>query len=68
MSGLDDAIRHIFRCLGRFGRPDRIDATDARDDKVDTRLSSLERKQRDIRARLRLLEIQSDPRGISDDL
>ena len=62
--GLSDAIRHL---LGRFGRPEvHIDATE-RDDVLDGRLTSLEREQVEIAARLRVLEKAANPRGIGRD-
>jgi hypothetical protein len=56
MSDLGDAIRQF---LGRFGRPDIGALVIDRDDRVDDRLTDLEREQREIDARLLRLEQQS---------
>lgn len=63
MSDLPDLLRHLF---SRFGRPpgvERLRATDANIEAVDTRLTVVEQRQRDIAVRLRLLEMTADPRG-----
>ena len=63
MSDLTDIIRHVFT---RFGRPHVSEshrATDANMELLDHRLGDVEERQRLIAARLRLLEIQSDPQG-----
>lgn len=64
VSELAEMLRHW---LGRFGRPTQFAEMAEHEQAVDTRLTTLERRQRDIAARLRLLEIQSDPRGIGRD-
>lgn len=56
----DDLLRRIWRC---FGRPYVPPVKGADLAAVDERLSDLERLQRDINARLLLLEKQADPRG-----
>jgi hypothetical protein len=56
MSDLGDVLRSFF---GRFGRPDIGALVTDRDDRVDDRLTDLEREQREIDARLRRLEQQS---------
>lgn len=61
MSGWSDAVRQWFR------RPSIGEQVTERDEAVDGRLSALERRQQEIAARLRLLEVAGDPRGIRDD-
>lgn len=60
----DDLIRWLRRC---FARPEPAPASGTDLDMVDERLDVLERTQREIHARLRLLERQSDPRRLRDD-
>lgn len=61
VSDLRDAIRRLFQ---RFGRPSQFDLNEEHDEKVDGRLTVLEQRQREIAARLRILEKQGNPRGI----
>jgi hypothetical protein len=56
-----DRIRRLFRLMRR-SREGRLGGYDLR--VVDERLGVLEQKQREITARLRLLERQTDPREI----
>jgi hypothetical protein len=60
----DDLLRWIARCFAR-PLPPSADGTNL--DMVDERLDTLERTQREINARLRLLERQADPRNLRDD-
>jgi len=57
---MHDVLRRLWQ---RFGHPEqrvfRITDVDA----FDERINVLERRQRDIAARLKLLEQQADPRG-----
>lgn len=61
MSELTDAF---WRLICRFGRPDALRLEEEHDYLVDTRLSTLEQRQAEIKARLRILEKQGNPRGI----
>ena len=54
----------LFRLLRRFARPEILSSGTADLRTIDERLGVVEREQREIEARLRLLERQSDPRGI----
>jgi len=59
-----DLLAALRQMLHQFGRPRpefRITDVDA----FDERLTSLEQRQVEIAARLRLLEQQGDPRGIN---
>lgn len=59
---MDEVLRGLLR---RFGRPSISPAIGIGEiDEFDERLAVLEREQREIDARLRLLEQQADPRGI----
>lgn len=55
----------LLRLLRRFARPDDELPPTTSLRAIDDKLTSLEREQREIEARLRLLEMQSNPRGIS---
>jgi hypothetical protein len=65
-------LRQAFR---RFGGPPSssvhvgvdVDVDTTHDTTVDHRLDSLEYRQKEIAARLRLLEMAGDPRGIRDE-
>ena len=61
VSELSDAIRRLF---ARFARPRDATLTGEHDAEVDDRLSTLERKQLEIKARLSILEKAGNPRGI----
>lgn len=56
----------LLRLLRRFARPEAPPRTVANLHAVDHRLSELEREQREIEARLRLLEFQARFRGGGD--
>jgi hypothetical protein len=58
---VDDLLRRLLRLLGR-PQEARSDGRDLR--VIDERLGSLEQRQREIAARLRLLERQADPRDL----
>jgi hypothetical protein len=66
-----DDLRSVLRnILSRIGRPElpvQGDGFDERLSSLDSRLSEQEREQRSIAARLKLLEIQADPRGLRHD-
>lgn len=64
MPPMDDLLRRILRS---FARPAPMPASTADLTMVDERLDGLERTQREINARLRLLERQADPRKLRDD-
>lgn len=64
MNELIDALR---RLLSGFGRPAADGGADAHDVEVDGRLTALEQRQAEIKARLRILEKQGNPRGIGRD-
>jgi hypothetical protein len=64
VSGLNDVLH---RLMLRFARPAVAAMESDRDDAVDGRLTSLEQKQREIAARLRILEKSGNPRGIGHD-
>lgn len=62
MSLLSDAMKKF---MGRLGRPpdgSHIHAADLEVDRLDDRLTTVEKKQLELQQRLRLLEIQSNPR------
>ncbi len=63
MTDLKSTLRQVIEYIGRPRAEFRIVDVDA----FDTRLKTLERRQREIAARLRLLEIQSDPFGLDND-
>ena len=67
MSKVGDAVRSY---LGQFGRPRDIDIRVSRrygtTEEFDKRLRKMELQQAIIRAKLRLLEIQSDPFRVKD--
>lgn len=67
MSDVADILHHLF---GRFGRPDQNvlkRATDENMAAIDDRLTTVEQRQREIAARLRILEKAGNPRGIGRD-
>ena len=63
----NDPLAALRQWLHRFGRPDRGTASRVQHGETlaafDSRLTDVEREQREIEARLRLLEIQGTPRG-----
>lgn len=66
---MNDTVRALVRSVfARFGRPDRADEVSPERERGlaahDTKLSDLEREQREIAARIQLIERQSDPRGV----
>ena len=58
---MGDVLRHLLR---RFGRPSDHVVRSADEHVYDERLTRLEQTQREIVARLSLLERQADPRGM----
>ena len=64
MSALSDSVRNLLR---RFGRPEYVAGMVERDEMVDDRLTALERRQLEIKARLAILEKAGNPRGIGRD-
>ena len=63
-----DIIITVINSVRAFGRPPSPRAALDADDAVrDERIGALERRQREIAARLRLLEVAGDPRGLRDE-
>lgn len=60
-----DALRQIVMNMFRgFAKPDiTIKSSDGGIERVDKHIEDIERKQREVAARIKLLEIQSNPRG-----
>ena len=63
-----DLVALVRERLRQVGRPPTVgEVIDADDAVRDERISVLEQREREIQARLRLLEIAGDPRGIRDE-
>jgi len=56
----------LRQALSHFGRP-RLDNRGVTVEHFDERITTLEQRQQEIAARLRILEIAGDPRGIRDE-
>lgn len=59
-----DKVRQITKYLiGGFGRPHSLLRDESKIDELDNELDEVERKQLELQARIRLLQMQASPRG-----
>lgn len=53
----------VEKLMGEFGKPRTFHRDENRIEAADLNLDMLERKQKELEARIRLLRIQANPRG-----